>query len=199
MEDLLYQCAVGFDRLLHYQYTFLIGRKGKTLSFVISFDPADFHHLAGLHKLRDNARFTTGMRDRIFQDILSCNLTLEDAQKSIYFDQISPRLQPLSTLEQFLDSNELVFRYNEKTNVFSIIEAEYLLENTVDSQTAYLFLAKRDNGDTHVCRTFFPKANKDYSIGQTRYTLLKKEKTNLDSGETIVQYERASLKTPDHT
>ena len=190
--DLLLECATGFQNLTHYQYSFLIGRKGKTLSFVISFDPTDFHHLAGLHKLKDNARFTTGKRDRIFKDVLDGRLTLADAQKSIFFDQISPRLQPLARLEQFLDSNELVFRYNEKANVFSVIEADYLLENTVDDQIAYLFLAKREYGNTHVCRTFFPRTTVDYSKGQPRYTLLRKEKKNLITGETIVQYERGT-------
>ncbi|MCI9361287.1 MAG: hypothetical protein HFG65_10075 [Hungatella sp.] len=52
--DLLQKCAQEFDRLVLYQYHIIIGRKGKTLEFTISFDRADFHHLAGLHKLRDN-------------------------------------------------------------------------------------------------------------------------------------------------
>lgn len=42
--------------------------------------------------------------------------------------------------------------------------------------------------------TFFPKAGKDYTRGQPRYTLLKIEKQNLHTGETIVQYDRLTLK-----
>ena len=60
--DLLQKCAQEFDRLVPYQYHIIIGRKGKTLEFTISFDRADFHHLAGLHKLRDNVRLQTGKR-----------------------------------------------------------------------------------------------------------------------------------------
>ena len=52
----------------------------------------------------------------------------------------------------------------------------------------YLFLAKRTGNDTQVCRTFFPKAEKDYAQGQPRYTLLKKEKINIVTGEFTVQY-----------
>lgn len=48
--------------------------------------------------------------------------------------------------------------------------------------------------NTQVCRTFFPKAEKDYTKGQPRYTLLKKEKINLKTGETIVQYDRLTPK-----
>ena len=58
--DLLQTCAVGFHQLLTYQYHIVAGRKGRTIDFTISFDPSDFHHLAGLHKLTDNVRFLTG-------------------------------------------------------------------------------------------------------------------------------------------
>lgn len=48
----------------------------------------------------------------------------------------------------------------------------------------------RPKEDTQVCRTFFPKSEKDYAEGQPRYTLLKKEKLNLQTGDTIIQYDR---------
>ena len=41
---------------------------------------------------------------------------------------------------------------------------------------------------------FFPKTEKDYTEGQPRYTLLKKEKKNLKTGETEIQFDRLSLK-----
>ena len=79
--DLLQTCAVGFHQLLTYQYHIVAGRKGRTIDFTISFDPSDFHHLAGLHKLTDNVRFLTGKRANIMQEILSGNLTLSHAQR----------------------------------------------------------------------------------------------------------------------
>lgn len=54
----------------------IVGRKGKTLDFTITFDPADFHHLAGLHKLKDNVRFQTGKRSDILKEILDGKLSL---------------------------------------------------------------------------------------------------------------------------
>ena len=169
--DLLQTCAVGFHQLLTYQYHIVAGRKGRTIDFTISFDPSDFHHLAGLHKLTDNVRFLTGKRANIMQEILSGNLTL-------------------SHLEEFLDSNEIVFRYNSKVHAFSAIQADYLLQNSFEGTPVYLFLARRMGEDTQVCRTFFPKSEKDYAEGQPRYTLLKKEKLNLQTGDTIIQYDR---------
>lgn len=42
--------------------------------------------------------------------------------------------------------------------------------------------------------SFFPLDRTDYSKNQTQYTLLKKEKINLDTGETIIQYDRLTPK-----
>lgn len=192
--DLLQACAEGFERLLPYQYHIIAGRKGKKLEFTISFDRADFHHLAGLHKLTDNVRFLTGKRAAIMQEILSGKLTLSQAQQSAFFQQMESRLKPLAHLEEFLDSNEIIFRYNSKIHAFPLIQADYLLQNNFGGNPVYLFLARHMDRDTQVCRTFFPKAEKDYAQGQPRYTLLKKEKINLQTGEAIIQYDRLTPK-----
>lgn len=192
--DLLKQCAQGFENLIPYQYHIIIGRKGKTLEFTISFDRVDFHHLAGLHKLRDNLRFQTGKRSDIMKEILDGRLTFSQAEQSAYFDEMKLRLLPLSHLEQFLDSNEIIFRYNAKVHTFSAIQADYLLQNDYEGTPVYLFLAQRSSESTQVCRTFFPKAGTDYAEGQPRYTLLKKEKRNIITNEIIVQYDRLTPK-----
>lgn len=192
--DLLRTCACEFKALLPYRYHIIAGRKGNMIDFTISFDEADFHHLAGLHKLRDNVRFQTGKRSDIFREILDGKLTFAQAAQSQYFHEMEPRLKPLSGLQMFLDSNEMVFRYNFKINMFSLIRADYLLQNDYDGTSVYLFLAQRTGEDTQVCRTFFPKADKDYAKGQPRYTLLKKEKINLQTGETEIQYDRLTSK-----
>ena len=74
--DLLQQCAQEFERLLEIEYHITAGRKGKTVAFTISFARSDFHHLAGLHKLRDNAKIGRGRRESVFLDILEGKLSL---------------------------------------------------------------------------------------------------------------------------
>ena len=76
--DLLSQCAQEFQKLLPYEYRFTIGRKGKLVTFSITFEETDFHHLAGLHKLRDNALFITGARNRICRSVLAGHLKQAD-------------------------------------------------------------------------------------------------------------------------
>lgn len=192
--DLLHECAVAFDHLLPYEYHFTIGRKGKMLAFTLDFDKADFHHLAGLHKLKDNVHFLTGKRADIFNGVLIGTLTYAQAERSAYFSEMVSRLTPLVKLESFLDSNEIIFRFNEKIQKFSLIKADYLLENQYDGNDIYLFLAQRADRETQVCRSFFPKQKLDYTSGQPRYTLLKKEKINTLTGAVTIQYDRLTPK-----
>ena len=157
--DSLQKCAKAFDQLTRYQYHFVIGRKGQTLKFTVSFDPSDFHHLAGLHKLKDNVRLQTGQRSTIFRDVLDGKYPFEQIKHSAYFREMEQRLTPLAHLEEFLDSNEIIFRYNEKANRFSAIQADYLLLNDVKEIPVYVFLAQRTGQETYVCRTLFLKAS----------------------------------------
>lgn len=51
--DRLQDCAKAFEHLLDTTYHIVIGRKGNTVTIDIAFKAEHFHHLLGLHKLRD--------------------------------------------------------------------------------------------------------------------------------------------------
>lgn len=189
--DKLKECALAFERLCTVQYRMIIGRKGKTTELLVEFKPLDFHHLMGLGKLKD-LRVSSQPRQKVFTDILTNKLTYNDASRSRYFSNIENRFGPLSKIENFFDSNRLIFRYNQKQNVFSLIEADYLLSTPYEDTDVYIFLSQTPNSDTYYCRSFFPKENKDYTVGQAIYTLLFKEKINLVTGKKEVQYDRFS-------
>lgn len=193
--DLIQACATTFQSLLIYEYHFIIGRKGKLKEFYLTFNKADFHHLLGLHKLKDIAQIQQGMREKIFDKIISGKITNELIKKSTYYEQMKGRIVPLIGLEEMLDGNNIIFRYNEKVQKFSLIKADYLLKGTANEIPTFLFLGKRnDDEKEQMCRTFFRTDDIDYTEGQPQYTLLKKEKRNLITGEVIVQYDRLSLK-----
>ena len=99
----------------------------------------------------------------------------------------------------FWTATRSFFAINEKANRFSAIQADYLLLNDVKEIPVYVFLAQRTGQETYVCRTLFPKTGKDYTVGQPKYTLLQKEKCNLITGETIVQYDRLFMKNQAET
>ena len=63
--DHLLECAEAFEQLLDVQYHIVLGRKNRLTELTLRFDPTEFHHLVGLHKLRD-LRLARGNREKIY-------------------------------------------------------------------------------------------------------------------------------------
>ncbi|MEF9983506.1 MAG: PBECR4 domain-containing protein [Oscillospiraceae bacterium] len=189
--DKLQECAKSFEKLLDKKYHIIIGRKGKSTDFTVEFSPLDFHHLMGLGKLKD-LRIATQNRGEVFSRILNGTISDNTISQSRYVSQIQNRFSPLVAIEQIFDDNKLIFRYNEKQNQFSLIQANYLLSTPHGDNDIYIFLDRKGKEEEFFCRSFFPKENRDYTIGQTAYTLLFKEKITISSGEKELQYDRLS-------
>ncbi len=116
-------------------------------------------------------------------------------EKSKYFHELGYRFSHFHLLEKILDDNELVFKYNfNSLRLFSNIKADYLLQALNEYLTFYIFIEKRPNANTLFCKSFFENSVKDYTQGQTKMTLLYKEKINKKTGERIIQYDRLSSK-----
>ncbi len=192
--DILYRSAQAFAQLLDCEYDIVIGRKGRSVAFTIAFDKAHFHHLAGLHKLRDSGIFLRGKREHIFEAILDGEITLAQVEKSAYFKGIAQRMENLALLESLLDDNHLVFRYQPEKAGYSKIQADFLLAHQLNAQEFYLFLVEEVGSNRQICTSFFPKETMDYTKGQMKYTLLKKVKRNIRTGECITQVDRLSPK-----
>lgn len=191
--DKLYDCVNAFEKLLDIQYRIIVGRKGKATELCIGFSKLDFHHLMGLGKLKD-LRIATRNRGIVFDEILSRKTTYKTISQSRYLHLIENRFQPLAQIETLFDDNRLIFRYNIKVNRFSLIEADYLLSTPYAETDIYIFIAKQDDTERYFCRSFFPKEQKDYTKGQTIYTMLYKEKIRLSTGEVQLQYDRLAPK-----
>ena len=85
--DKLQECAKAFEKLLDKKYHIIIGRKGKSVEIKLAFDIVDFHHLVGLHKLK-NLRLSRGNREKIFKDILAGHIYFSDIDHSTDFNNI---------------------------------------------------------------------------------------------------------------
>lgn len=162
MEKLLH-CALAFERLLNVQYRVIIGRKGKSAELCIGFSEMDFHHLMGLEKLKD-LRIARKNREQVFRDILKERTGYQTIGSSRYIGSIENRFEPLSHIEQLLDDNRLIFRYNNKQNVFSLIEADYLQSTPHKETDVYIFIARNERTGLYYCRSFFPREEKDYTL-----------------------------------
>lgn len=193
ISDKLRTTAEGFRSLLDTQYHIIIGRKGKSVDLTIEFKPIDFHHLMGLGKLKD-LRIATQNRESVFSEIINGTITYPSICRSRYIGQIENRFAPLAHIEQIFDNNKLIFRYNEKRNQFSLIEADYLLSTPFSGNDIYIFIEEKETAGLFFCRSFFPKEKRDYIVGQPQFTLLFKEKITISTGEKRVQFDHLTPK-----
>ena len=189
MADIL-QTAQSFTSLLDVEYQLVLGKKNKTLAFTIGFNENNFFHLAGLHYLKDRTKILFGDRAVLFQKILNGTITVNQIDSSKYYSAIKDRIDYLIYLEQILDDNSTVFKYNPKLEAFSVIQADFLLKNEVQARNVFTFLAQDASSGKYFCRSFFPQMDKDYSLGQASWTLLYKKKIHKSSGEESILFDK---------
>ncbi len=179
----VYEAAIAFEKLINTEYVFVVARKGIEAKIHLQFQKQHFYHIAGLHYLLD-IQSLRGDRAVIFEKILKKQIEA-DIKKSKFYTKITKRVELVLQLQNILDSNDTVFRYDEKCNSFSAIKAEYLLENKIVDRNVFLFLDK-NRDEKYFCRSFFPQDWKDYTRGQQKWTLLYKEK--IISGKKEILY-----------
>ena len=184
-------CVSAFLPLLNTEYEIVLGRKNVAVTIKLAFNKKDCFHLMGLQYLTDRPKLNRD-RGKVFDDIVAGIITTEQIESSDFYQKIAERINFLPLLEQLLDSNDTVFKYNKKANIYSMIDADYLMKNNMEGKNLYLFLShSKDN--TYFCRSFFPEAKKDYTKNQASWTLLYKKKCNLTTGKEIILYD--SLKS----
>lgn len=181
-------CIESLIPLLLTEYEFVLGRKGIAITLRLSFDKKDCFHLMGLQYLRDRPELSRD-RGKVFDEIVNGKITVEHIESSDFYAKIAKRVYYLPLLESMIDSNDTIFKYNKKVNKYSMIEADYLMENEMDGQNLFLFLAN-DTGNNYFCRSFFPKDKIDYSKNQASWTLLHKKKIYLETGTEQILYDR---------
>ena len=197
MADKLLDCANKYKDLMGWDYEFIIGRKGVTRSFTVDFCEDDFHHLTGLHKLRDNDYVRTTKRSKIFDAILSGKLTEKKISSSQYYNLVDERMNAFLKIADVLEQDPQLFRYSiKRADAFSRIDADYLIYHYGD-RNIYLFLKKRISSDNYACISLFFEDRTDYTKGQARYTLLRLMKTNKITGAKEMVFCNPNYKTAE--
>ena len=185
-------CVNAFLPLLNTEYEIVLGRKGVAVTLRIAFDKKDCFHLMGLQYLIDRPELNRD-RGKVFDEIVAGSITTEQVESSDFYKKIEGRVNFLPLLEKLLDSNDTVFKYNKKANMYSMIDADYLMKNNMEERNLYLFLSHGVD-DKYFCRSFFPEEKKDYTRNQASWTMLYKKKCNMSTGEEIILYDRLTKK-----
>ena len=147
-----------------------------------------FSYIIVGHKIIYKA-FRNIIRGKVFDEIVAGSITTRQVESSDFYKQIEERVNFLPLLEQLLDSNDTVFKYNKKANIHSMIDADYLMKNNMEDRNLYLFLSQGSD-DRYFCRSFFPEEKMDYTKNQASWTMLYKKKRNLSTGEERILYDR---------
>lgn len=170
------------------EYEIVLGRKNVAVKLIITFDKKDCFHLMGLQYLTDRPELRRD-RGKIFDEIQNGIIKRENIESSDFYHKIQDRVHFLPLLEKMLDSNDTVFKYNKKANVYSMIKADYLMKNHMEGKNLFLFLSNARD-DSYFCRSFFPEEKMNYTKNQASWTLLYKKKRNLIDGSEYILYDR---------
>ena len=131
-----------FNKLLDIEYEIILAKKNKKIRLNVIFQKEHCHHLLGLHYLEDRESLNKD-RSMIFDKILSGQITSEFIESSQFYPKIAERVHYLARLESIFDSNDTIFKYDEKENILtSQITGDYLMKNTIDSRNIFTFLSK---------------------------------------------------------
>ncbi|MBQ7539390.1 MAG: hypothetical protein IJT42_10530 [Treponema sp.] len=70
------------------------------------------------------------------------------------------------------------------------IMADFLMKDEIKTRNVFTFLSQDSATWKYFCRSFFPQIDKDYSMGQTNWTLLYKKKIKKSIKQETVLYDR---------
>ncbi|TYZ20476.1 PBECR4 domain-containing protein [Selenomonas ruminis] len=177
-KDILQAAAKAYEQLIKVEYLIVLGRKGKTSTMHITFQPENFYHLAGLHKLKLRYKFQQKTSAKILANIVKGQLTVSQIENDDNFRKIVPRLIALQNLSTILENNDTkFFAYdNRKVSFATKITADYLAKGSYDSETITFSFFVKDEAGTICMNSIFPMEKFDYSSRQTQYTVLFKKR-----------------------
>ena len=95
----------------------------------------------GLQYLTDRPELVRD-RGKVFDEIKEHKITAEQLESSDLYYKIAERINELPLLETIIDSNDTIFKYNQKVNTYSVIKADYIMKNKAQGRNIYVFLAE---------------------------------------------------------
>ena len=185
----------AFRKLLDYQYHFTISYRKKLVDILLVFDERDFHHLAGFQYLSDidipkSAKQLFGRIDseKINDNTLSSSVNYLKVNDS--YANVKDRIYGLQYLCEYIESNNIIFKYVKNMNRYSAIEADFMIKSIVDHKEAYIFIRKRSKTNTYCICSFFVNPGVEYK-GIRSYWLYK-SKINLSNDTEEVFFDKLS-------
>ena len=153
----------------------------------MTFRLEDFDHLSGMQYANDidfGLHRNQYRGDKLIPALLSEKLDDKLIEKSQSWNKISERLSAIIHLDEILDSDFVIYKFDRfKLPFHSDIKAAYCIYSETHKNGVFLFLDEEQR--CYYCKSVFEKDCNDYRTNQTRWTVLKKEKTTELGTKTI--------------
>lgn len=184
---LFLDAAIKWNSLQNTKYLLVLGHKKTTEYIDMTFRPEDFDHLSGMQYANDvdfGLHRNQYRGDKLVPALLSGKLDNQLIEKSQSWQKISERLTAIIHLDDILDSEFSIYKFDRfKLPFHSDIKAVYCIYSETLQKGIFLFLDEENR--CYYCKSVFEKDCHDYRTNQTRWTVLKKEKTTEHGTETI--------------
>lgn len=174
--------ANAYKNMANYNYEFIITQNRNTpkVKLVLDFKPDNFYHLSGLHDLNIKSLQSLPRTD-VFNGITGGIYKDSLFQNNKDFNTIVDRIECLIRLEEMLDSNDTVFKFNSHMKGTKV-KCNYIIKNTKDNRNYFYMISEGKDGKFFGRSCFNRDAikQKDFSAGHAFYHTLYKAKLTVD-------------------
>ncbi len=188
------EAAKAYSKMANLNYEFIVAknRNSPKIRIVLEFDKSNFYHLCGLHDLKMRS-FQAEKRSKVFDQIISGLYNDDFFSGNNNFHLIEDRIDCLLRLEEMLDSDDTIFKFNpRKYNSDTKIQCDYIIKNENNGRNFFYLVSADINGKCFGRSCFArPIGDKDFSKSHTYLNILYKAKIALD--EHGLETERTTL------
>jgi hypothetical protein len=171
--DILQNAFKEYEKVVFKDYHVELDN-GKTI--IIRFFPDNFYHLLGIHKLSDLS--IKGRQTKTFYNqVKRRRLTIEHLEKSVFYDEIKPRIESFTVLD-IINDRKLI-EFNKARIHGCSLNAKYIFYS--ERHTLMLILGVTNDKNTNKAKeifcpsTFFPrkreKQQDKYIVGQHKINI----------------------------
>lgn len=200
MTDKLLTAAQAYHELSQFEFKVILGKKRKTIEKTLRFHHSNFFHLAGLHKLTDlnlldatdaNGRQLTPVK--VFEKILTGELSNAFLKKSIYYPLILDRIEIILSLQHYISNHRMMFHRICYTPG-SKIRWHWLMVFQDNNKCFLFFSEEKNNANVLLPISAFLASEIDYAKGQNHYTVLKLNKFSKQNNIEQILYQNPNYK-----
>ena len=188
---LFLDAAKAWNALCETTYTIEVGRKNQQYTIDLSFEAADFPHLAGMQYAKDvdfKLRPAEYYGKNLIPAIVSGKLDETLICKATKWDKrIKGRLSAIIHIQQALEQSFVLAQFNPNRVKGSCdIDAKYVLKDNNSGITFFIFLDERSG--RFYCKSAFQKSFLDYTENQAIMTVLQVTKTTAEGASVLYKH-----------